>query len=295
MSKNITELLKEATKDILSADTLKQIESTFNESVEQKVTLQVEQALTAQDSDYALKLEKLLEAIDIDHTNKLKNIVTIIEKDHVSKLKKIVEKYNGNLTKGAGKFKDTLVEQISNYLELYIDDKLPMSTIQEAVNNKRALGLLNELRSTLAVDKALVSNSIRSAVIDGKKRIDESTKQLTETSSKVEGLTRELESTKAKLLLEQKVSGLDAEKQEYVRKMLNGKSQQFITENFKYTLDLYKRDKETRVEKLKNEATADSVTVTEGVDRIVIEESKEKETEQDEYNTGSYLKELGKY
>ena len=48
----IVDVLKEATKDILSPESLTAIEKTFNEQVETKVALHVEKALNEQDADY---------------------------------------------------------------------------------------------------------------------------------------------------------------------------------------------------------------------------------------------------
>ena len=67
----IKEILQEKAQEILTEETLQQIEEAFNE----KVNLQVEAALVKQDDEYSNKLENLLEAIDIDHTKKLNKIV----------------------------------------------------------------------------------------------------------------------------------------------------------------------------------------------------------------------------
>ena len=63
MEKTITDTLKEATKDILTEDVLKEIETAFNASVDQKVKIHVEKALMEQDEDYSKKLEKLVDIV----------------------------------------------------------------------------------------------------------------------------------------------------------------------------------------------------------------------------------------
>ena len=57
---NITDTLRAATKDILTEDVLKEIEDSFNTSVDEKVKLHVEKALLEQDDDYAKKLLMLI-------------------------------------------------------------------------------------------------------------------------------------------------------------------------------------------------------------------------------------------
>jgi hypothetical protein len=294
MEKNISQVLKEATQDILTEDVLKEIEAAFEAQVNEKVTLHVEKALNEQDEDYAKKLENLLEAIDADHTAKLNKVVTALDADRASKLQTVVEKYEAALTAEAETFKSTLVEQVSNYLDLYLEEKLPVSEIQEAVNNKRANSVLNEIRNMLAVDMALAQESIRDAVVDGKTKIDEAASQLEVANKRVVSLTEELSKVKASLVLEQKISTLDEDKQKYMKKMLSNKSAKFIAENFNYTLGLYEKTEEERLNNLKNEAIFETVATT--VDRPVIEESAEQASStEDAPMFNVYMSELGKY
>jgi hypothetical protein len=293
MQKNISELLKAATKDILTEDVLKEIESAFESSVDDKVKLHVEKALNEQDEDYANKLETLLEAIDADHTAKLNKVVAALDADRAKKLKAIVEKYETALTTEAADFKGTMIDQVSNYLELYLDEKLPMSSIQEAVNNKRANAVLNDIRNMLSVDMALAQESIREAVVDGKTRIDEAGKQLEAANKQIATLTEQYNIVNANLLLEKKVSSLDEAKKKYMKKMLGSKSAKFIAENFDYTLGLYEKSEEERLNNLVSEAAADTVAST--VDRPVIEESVETPSTSEDGSFNLYMSELHKY
>lgn len=295
MSKNVTDILKEATKDILSEDILKEIESAFNNTVNEKVKIHVEKALNEQDEDYAKKLEKLVDVIDADHTTKLNQVVEAIDKNHAQKLRTIVEKYEKTIKEEAVSFKTNLVEQVSKYLELYLDEKIPATHIQEAVNNKRATKMLSEMRNMLSVDAALAKDSIKDAVMDGKNRLDEAVKQLEAANSKVKQLSESLAKTEAELVLEKKIATLDSDKKVYMKKMLSGKAPQFIKENFDYTLKLFEKTEEERLANLKEEAVTEAVT--QKVDRPVIEEKAETAQGSDLRDPAfnNYLKELGKY
>jgi hypothetical protein len=293
MQKNISELLKAATKDILTEDVLKEIETAFELSVDDKVKLHVEKALSEQDEDYANKLETLLEALDADHTAKLKKVVTALDADRTKKLQSVIEKYEAALTSEAAGFKSDLVDQISDYLELYLEEKLPTAEIQEAVNNKRAASVLSDVRNMLSVDLALAQESIRDAVIDGKTRIDEAGKQLEAANKQVAKLTEQLNKISAELVLEKKVSSLDEDKKTYMKKMLGTKSAKFIAENFDYTLGLYEKSEEERLNNLVSEAVTDTVATT--VDRPVIEESVETSDASEDSTFNLYLSELNKY
>lgn len=291
MENKVTEVLKTAAKDILTEDVLKEIESAFNESVEQKVKLHVEKALLEQDEDYSKKLETLLEALDTDHTNKLKMVVEALDADRTKKLQAVIEKYETALNNEASEFKNTLVEQVSKYLEAYLDEKLPLSDINEAVKNKRAISVLEEIRKLLSVDMALANDNIRDAVIDGKQKIDEAAKQLEDASKKVEQLAEENKKLRADLVLEQKVSNLEDDKKSYMKKMLGKKSAEFILENFDYTLKMFEKTEEERLVNLKSEALTEA-TSTE-VDRPVIEEKVENVEADPSFNL--YMSELKKY
>ena len=292
MENNISKVLKEATKDILTEDVLKEIEAAFNNTVNERVTLHVEKALAEQDADYSKKLETLVEAIDTDHTNKLKKVVEAVDADRAAKLKTVVEKYEAALNKEAAEFKSSIVEKVSKYLDLYIDEKLPTATVNEAVKNKRAINLVEDLRKVLSVDMALAKDNIRDAVIDGKTKLDEAAKQLEAATKQVTELSEENKKLSSKLVLEEKISNLDEEKKSYMKKMLSGKSVEFIKENFEYTLNLFEKTEEERLTNLKTEAVTESVSTK--VDRPVIEE-KVSEPASVEPSFNAYMSELQKY
>lgn len=288
----IQDTLKEATKDILSEDNLKEIEAAFNASVNDKVELHVKKALTEQDADYAAKLEKLVEAIDSDHADKLQKIVEALDADRTEKLKQVIEKYETALSNEAGKFKNNLVSNISKYLELYLDEKLPVTAVNEAVKNKRAQKVLEGIRKTLAVDMALSTDNIKDAVINGKNRLDEAALQLEASTAKASVLEQELTKLKAELILEKKIQTLDDSKKTYVKKMFAGKDDKFISENFDYALGLYEKTDEVQTNTLMEEAIKDTASST--VDRPVIEEAVTT-AESADPAFSNYLSELGKY
>lgn len=293
MEKNISEVLKEATKDILTEDVLKEIEAAFDVAVEQKALIHVEKALNEQDEDYSKKLETLIEAIDADHTKKLQAVVEAIDADRSAKLSQIVKKYEAALVSEASEFKSTLVDQISNYLELYLEEKLPLAEIQEAVNNKRANSVLNEIRNMLSVDMALAKESIKDAIVDGKSRLDEAAGQLEAATKQVNELQSKLKVTESELVLEKRISSLEEAEATYMKKMLTGKSAKFIAENFDYTLGLFSKSEEERLNGLKTEAFTETMATT--VDRPVIEESVEEDVAESNPKFNLYLSELRKF
>lgn len=258
MSK-ISDLLQEVGKDVLTKESLEQIETVFNESVntkaDERAKIATEAALTAQDDEHSKKLEDLLEAIDKDHSKKLEKVVEAVDVDRTRKLKNIVRRYEKSLKEEAHGLKDTVVESVSDYLDSYIDEALPTATIEEATRNRRAMDVLDQFRKTLSVDMVLANESIREAVKDGKATIEESKKSLTVMTDQNSDLKIQLENVQKELFLEKKLSGYDQKKSNFVRKTFADKELSFIEENFDYTVTMF--DKKTReaLDIIKEEAT----------------------------------------
>lgn len=289
MTKDIKTILKEATQDLLSEEVLKEIETAFNSAISEKVQLHVTKALTEQDEDYSKKLEHLLETIDADHTSKLEKVVEAIDANHTEKLKALVEKYSNALSKEAKAFKDSTIDNISTYLEAYIDETLPANEIKDAVKNRRALEVLDQLRSILGVDAALAKESVREAIVDGKRQLQEASEKLEAANKELAQVKAQLATRNAELTLEKKTVGLSARKKEYVNKVMKSKSSEFITENIDYALSLFDKTEKERLQNIKEEAVQDAAATQ--VDRPVMEETEIVA----ESATNPYLKELSKY
>ena len=274
----ITSVLREATDGILTEDALSEIETVFEESVEERASLHVEKALAEQDDDHADKLEKLLEAIDTDHTSKLNRIVNAINTDHARKLAAAASKFNATLNEDASSFKDTLVESVSNYLEIYLEKAIPAEDITTAMKNTAATSMLSQLREALAVDNALSKASIRGAVKDGKNKIDTLDTKVSQLSESNEQLSTELTKAKSSLILEQRTKDLPVSKRKYIFKVLGNKTPEFIKENYDYTLTLLEKTEEERLESFKKEATEFKQKVDRPTKTQVISESAQETT-----------------
>jgi hypothetical protein len=282
----VKSLLTDDAKQVLSEESLNIIEASFQE----KLKLSVESALTAQDDLYAEKLQKLMQAIDKDHTTKLKRVVEAIDKNNASKLVKVVKRYDRVLTKEAKQFKNTLIESISTYLEEFLDEAIPAEAISEATKNKTAIEVLGNLRKVLAIDSALMSESVKPALVDGKKQIDELSAQV-QKLTKENGLLKEnYLKTKSALILESKTVGLSEKRREYIKRVLSDKTPKFIEENFDYTLRLFDKKEKERIDILKEQAF-DNRKVQ--ADAPIIKESTQQKKQTKVANP--YISELQKY
>lgn len=291
---DIKKQLKKVTKELLSEEALNEIQASFDRAVEEKAKIHVASALVKQDEDYARKLSHLLEAIDKDHTNKLKKVVKAIDVNHGEKLKAIVEKYQGALVTEAGSFKSNIINDVSTYLDAYIEEALPKSQIQEAVNNRRAQVVLEQIKEFLGVDTALAKKAVKGAIIDGKKQIDEANNKLEALQKEHSVLVEKFNQVASDLILEKKTTGLSDKKKDYINRIMKGKSAEFIYENFDYALNLFNKNETERLHELKENAVRKSVSTQVDVPQL-IEENNQQRNDEGEVQMNPYLQELSKY
>jgi len=268
MNKNV---LPEEAEKILSEKSIDDIETAISEKIE----LQVEAALTNQDELYAEKLQELVSAIDKDHSTKLTRVVEAIDHSNAIKLVKVVKKYERELGADASKFKNTLVESISDYIEEYIQESVPTKAITEATQNRGARDVLNNLRKVLAVDSSLMNESVKEAVVDGKQQISSLTEQVNKLEKENNLLKEAYHKNKADLLLETKTAGISDKKKEYLKKILSDKTPKFIEENFEYTAKLFDKKENERIKVIKEEAFVQRKVKTDAP-RIISKKEKPK-------------------
>jgi hypothetical protein len=247
---NKKSILPESVSEVLTEDSIASVES----AIKEKLSLSVEAALTEQDNLYAEKLQELVSAIDKDHSSKLKRIVESVDVNNSKKLAKVINLYERELHGSANKFKDVLIESVSAYLEEYLDEAIPQKEILEATQNRTAMEVLSNLRKVLAVDSSLMSESVKNAVVDGKTQITELTERLEKAEQQNVILKEAYTKTKTDLLLETKTSSLPERKAQYLRKILNDKTPEFIEENFEYTARLFDKQNNKRLKVIKEEA-----------------------------------------
>ena len=292
---DIRKLLKEAAGNVLTEETLDAIELAVEKRSDEKARLQVESAVEKLDEDYAGKLEQLLEAIDRDSAYKMRLVVEAMDKKHTMMLKKVINKHNKVIVEDARTFKNRLVKTLSKYLIEYVDDAIPTESINEAVKNRKAAIVLENLKKSLGVSSMLMKESVKEAIFDGHRQITTLRKKNANAVKTARVLKEKLDTTTGQLLIEQRIKSLPTGKQEYMRRMLTNKSPEFIVENFNYILKLYDQEKTDRREVLKEEAVKSRKTVDVAQDpREVIKEQHISRPTHDS-TTATYLGELSKY
>lgn len=252
MDKELKAIFENVDKDILSEDVLTQISSLIQEKVDSRVTLELENALKQMDEDHATQLTSTLKTfnedfdlhqkafpniikmIDEDHVKQVKKVLEAIDKDHAQKLQFVKNQYEKLLKEAAIKHRDSIVESVDKFLDIYIDKAIPAKQIEEAAKNTLFKNLLNEARTVLGIDEAVVKGNLKEAIFDGKATIDKQSKEIA-------ALKKELAIRESKEILAEKTAHLPAEVAKFVRSRFEGKSAQTIKENFDYVISMFER------------------------------------------------------
>lgn len=244
----ITELLNDV--DALTDEAKQSISKVFEEALETKVEeraqLVAKQAVSELDEKHTAQLEKLLEAIDSDHAAKFEKAIARIDEDHTAKLQKLVDHYEGMLTADAKALREELSEDISNFLDLYLEKLVPTEDIKIAVGNTNAKRMVDSLKQIIGIDEEYITGNIREALQDGKSQIDSLHGKLNQTLKENIDLKKQLDTREAAILLSEKTEDMPKAKRDYIYKLLESKSSSYIKDNFNYVVEMFEREDEDR-------------------------------------------------
>jgi hypothetical protein len=190
-----------------------------------------------------------------------------LDETHSVKLVKLVKLYENALKNEAEQFKNTLVEQLSNYIDLYIDKAIPAEQIREATENARSRKIVNEVKRLVGLSDEFVNESIKEALLDGKKQIDEANVRTSEVEKQLKLITEKAAVAEKNLFLEKKLENFPAAKKEYMQRVLSEKSLSSIKENFNYVSEMYDKKESDDVEVLRESTSPKSKGVDVGTEK----------------------------
>lgn len=302
----IEQLLKEATKDILSNESLQKLTEAFSaivtKTADEKAKLQVEAALVKQDAEYTEKLKVVLENIDKDHSEKMATLIEKLDEDRTSKLKRVVEAYDAKVKayetgykKDAKLFKESVIKNVSKFLDKNLEKHVPQDMLKEAVENTRSRLILRKIADLISVNEIALNEKFVDALKDGKRQIDESNAKIEELTKKLNLVTENSLKNEAKTFLIEQTKSFPKAKKNYVLRMLEGKNVEFIKENFNYVVELFDKDEDDEIEGAKKSST--SRVINENIDVSKVEKTEKTINESVEVeNEGmkDYLSELSR-
>lgn len=270
-TQSVGAVIRESMGDVISPELAQKIDEMFKEAVDkqvaEKIQLTVENELDKQDTAHAEQLEKLLENIDTDHLAKTKKLLEAMDDNYTKKLIAYSEKMNKELNENAETFQKALKESISQFLDSYINDVIPMKTIEEAVQNTRSVRMIEQIKDVIGIDPAYVSKSIKSAVMEAKDHMSELEKQVSTLTESKDSLEAELSKTKQKLMLEEKTAGLPQEKRDFIKHRLGDRTVEEIEANYDYVCEMYDADQREKREALRESAETETKTVSNKIDK----------------------------
>ena len=274
---DISSLIKNIDTNVLNEETASAIaeafESAVNEKVDSRLTLEVESALSKQDEDHAVKLESLLKAIDEDHSEKLGKVVSAINENHAGKLEKLVRFYRKALNEKAKTFSNKVVEELSNFMDVYLEKSIPQNQLEEAVANTNARKQIEQIKSIISFDPSTLNEDVKNLITQGKGKINELQNQLNESFKENIELNEQLKEAKASLILEKKTKGMPSSKKSYVSNLLSDKSPEYIEENFNYVVEMFEREEKEASTNLVEEAKGKAFSKDAKVPKAIISES----------------------
>jgi len=258
MANKFSEILKNIGKDILTDDSKTAIMEAFEQAVKEKadsvVKIEVDSALAKLDEKHSKMLTELLEAVDTDHTIKAKKVFAKIDSDYAEKLESVVNKYEGMINEEAIKFRDQLITEMSNFIELYIDEKIPKEQISEAVSNTHAKKLIENIKKIVSVDEEYITDNIKEALTDGKREIDTLRNELNEAVKSNIVLNQDMKKVKTEKFLMEKTMNFDDAKKHYVMRVLENKSPDEVEGNFDYVVKMFEKEENHNKQLLKESA-----------------------------------------
>lgn len=263
---NIKQLLENIDNETLSEDSKAEIQTVFESIVQEKVTASVDEkvtfALKEQDDSHAEQLNRLIESIDSDHSEKLTKLVQRLDEDHTAKLEQVVAHYEKTLSEDARNLSESLQANISSFLDMTLDELLPKNLLQEAVQNRKALEMVDQIKEVISFDPEFINDNIKSALIEGKDKIDSLRSDLNDVLKENVKLSTDRGRFEAEAVIGQCTASLPTEKKQFITESFKGKSAEYIKENYNYALKMFERREQVERSKEKNFIINEAVSRT---------------------------------
>ena len=158
------------------------------------------------------------------------------------------------LKKEAVEFREQLVSEMSNFLDLYLEQVIPTEQIELACENTKAIKIVDNMKKLVSVDEEFINDNIREALEDGKDQIDSLREELHEAMKANIQLNQAYKKEASEKMLMEKTMNFEDSKKTYVMRVLAEKSPDEIEANFDYVVEMFERDEASEVQLIKEEA-----------------------------------------
>lgn len=247
---NIPESLSKILSEHFTPEELDAVTTAMKNAVE----LQVESRIHQYEEEACKRIDDLVALINESHSAKFKQVTDKVKEKFTALKEQAEARYNKGVISEAASFKAQLARDIESFINSKIDSVVNFNIIKESAKNRAASNLLSALRKTLAIDTALMNESLARPIADAKQRLKGASEYIKQLKEKNQQLNESLEATKGDLLLEQKINTLPAKAAEHMRLMFKNKPVQYINENYDYVLGLYNDNQAAKRNVLAKEA-----------------------------------------
>jgi hypothetical protein len=244
-TKNIADLLPEAITKNLSEGSLSALKEEFERLVESKVAERVALATaaaeTSLDEEVNRQTTELVHKIEEAHKIGLEKVVNFLTEKYNSNLQKVRNYYKNQLGREALKFKNTLVESVSNYINARIDNLVPYAEVKAAVKNDTAMKLLESFKQQINAGEAMKDANVRGAIMEGYSMLQNAQKAEKAATEKAAKLQNQLDEMAESYAFERNLSHLDEEQQNFMIRMAKKAGVAYVNENMSYINTLYEK------------------------------------------------------
>lgn len=244
-TKNIADLLPEALVKNLSEESLSALKEEFERLVESKVAERVALATaaaeTSLDEEVNRQTTELVHKIEEAHKIGLEKVVNHLTEKYENNLEKVRNYYKNQLGREALKFKNTLVESVSKYINARIDKLVPYEEVKAAVKNDTAMKVLESFKQQLNVGEAMKDANVRSAIMEGYSMLQTAKKAEKAASKKAEKLQTQLDEMAESYAFERNLAQLDEDQKNFMIRMAKKAGVGYVNENMSYINSLYEK------------------------------------------------------
>lgn len=242
-TKNIADLLPEEISKHLSEESLTALKEEFERLVESKVAEKIGIATAAAEASLDEEVNKqtteLVHKIEEAHKIGLEKVVNHLNEKYENNLKKVRNYYKNQLGRNALRFKNQLIESVSNYIDARVDKLVPYAEVKAAVKNDSAMKVLESFKQLLNVNEATSNKAIKSAILDGHKMLQESQQEAQIAKEETAKVQKQLDEMAESYAFERNVSQLDEDKKNFVIRMAKKAGVGYVNENMSYISNLY--------------------------------------------------------
>lgn len=242
-TKNIADLLPEAITKHLSEESMSALKEEFERLVESKVAERISIATAAAEASLDEEVNKqtteLVHKIEEAHKLGLEKVVNHLNEKYEKNLQMVRNFYKKQIGQQALKFKNQLVESVSNYIDARVDKLVPYAEVKAAVKNDSAMRVLESFKQMLNVNEATSNKSIRSAILEGNEMLQKANNEVTAAKAETEKVKKQLNEMAESYAFERNVAQLDEDKKNFVIRMAKKAGVGYVNENMSYISNLY--------------------------------------------------------